>query len=112
MNEPHLDRGNIFEHLPADRSAEHFDTVVRLDGGKVERIVTFGQSSPEGFWYDQDQDEWVLVLRGHAKLEIEGSPEPVELKPGDYVNLTAHTRHRVAWTTRDEPTVWLAIHYA
>lgn len=111
MNETNLDRGNIFDRLPADRSAEHFDTVAILDGGKVERIVTFGQSSPEGFWYDQDQNEWVLVLRGRAKLEIEGFPDTVELSPGDYVNLPAHTRHRVDWATRDEPTIWLAIHY-
>ena len=105
------DRGNVFDCLPADRSAEHFDVLARLSGGKVERIVTFGQCSTEGFWYDQDQDEWVLVLRGHARLEIEGNPEPVELNPGDYINLSAHTRHRVAWTTPNEPTIWLAIHY-
>ena len=111
MKETHPSRVNLFENLPADHGAEHFDTLVKMDGGKVERIVTFGQCSPKGFWYDQDHDEWVLVLRGHAKLEIEGVPEPVELKPGDYVNLSTHTRHRVIWTAPDEPTIWLAIHY-
>jgi cupin 2 domain-containing protein len=111
MKETPQDRGNLFDDLPADRSAEHFDVLARLGDGKVERIVTFGQCSAEGFWYDQDQDEWVLLLRGHARLEIEGIPEPVELNPGDYINLSAHTRHRVAWTTPDEPTIWLAIHY-
>ncbi len=111
MDETHPSRGNILDCLPADRTAEHFDTLVQLGDGRVERIVSFGQSSPEGFWYDQDHNEWVLVLRGHAKLEIEGFPEPIELNPGDYINLAAHTRHRIAWTTPEEPTIWLAIHY-
>lgn len=111
MNEIHPVRGNVFDHVPTDRGTEHFDTLVKLDGGRVERIITFGQSSPEGFWYDQDRNEWVLVLAGRAKLEIEGLPEPLELNPGDYVDLAAHTRHRVAWTAPDEPTIWLAIHY-
>ncbi len=111
MDETHPGRGNILDRLPADRSAEHFDTLVQLDDGQVERIVSFGQSSPEGFWYDQDHHEWVLVLRGHAKLEIAGFPELIELNPGDYISLAAHTRHRIAWTTPEEPTIWLAIHY-
>jgi len=102
---------NIFAELPTDRSAEHFDALLQLGHGKVERIVSFGQCSPEGFWYEQDHDEWVLLFRGHAKLDIEDYPGPMELRPGDYVNLTARTRHRVAWTTQEEPTIWLAIHY-
>lgn len=111
MQETPQDRGNLFDNLPADRTAEHFDILATLGDGKVERIVTFGQCSAEGFWYDQDQDEWVLLLRGRARLEIEGIREPVVLNPGDYINLPAHTRHRVAWTTPDEPTIWLTIHY-
>ena len=111
MDETRLDRGNIFHRLPDDRGIEHVDTLVNLDQGRVERIVSFGQSSPEEGWYDQDHDEWVLVLRGHAKVAIEGTPVPIELKPGDYLKLPAHTRHRVAWTTPSEATVWLAIHY-
>ncbi len=111
MDEAHLSRGNILAPLPTDRNAEHFDALLQLDDGKVERIVSFGQCSPEGFWYDQDHSEWLLLLRGQAKLEVEGFPGLVDLGPGDYVNLTAHTRHRVAWTTPEEPTIWLAIHY-
>ena len=107
--EPHT--GNILDCLPAEGGAEQFDTLVQLNDGKVERIVSFGQSSPEGFWYDQDHGEWVLVISGHARLEIANSPEPIELRPGDYINLAAHTRHRVAWTTPEKPTVWLAVHY-
>ena len=111
MEDSALKRGNIFASLPVDRDAEHIHAL--LEGGKcrVERIVSFGQASPDGFWYDQEQSEWVLVLRGGAKLEVEGLADLIELGPGDYLNLSAHTRHRVAWTTPEEATVWLAIHY-
>jgi cupin 2 domain-containing protein len=111
MNEIDLGLGNMLDRLPADRSEEHVAAIVRLSDGRIERIVSFGHCSPDGFWYDQDDSEWVLVLRGHARLEIDGFPGTVELNPGDYINLSAHTRHRVAWTTPDEPTIWLAIHY-
>ncbi len=111
MGEIRLNRGNIFTRLPADRSTEHFDALAQLDKGHVERIVSVGHCSPEGFWYDQDHSEWVLLLRGHAKIQVEGVQDLVELTPGDYVSLAAHTRHRVAWTSLEEPTIWLAIHY-
>jgi cupin 2 domain-containing protein len=61
------------------------------------------------FWYDEDQHEWVVVLKGAARLRFED--EPVEMKPGDFVNIPAHRKHRVEWTTPDEPTVWLAVFY-
>ena len=69
-----------------------------------------GQASPPGFWYDQPQDEWVIVLRGAAGLLVEGEPEQ-RLGPGDFVFLPARKRHRVTWTGPDEPTVWLAVHF-
>ena len=65
--------------------------------------------SPEGFWYDQDEHEWVMVLQGSARLQLED--RTLELGPGDYINLPAHTKHRVQWTTTDQPTIWLAISY-
>ena len=111
MDETRLARRNLYAHLPDDRSSEHFDTLTSSDAVQVERIVSYGQCSPEGFWYDQDHDEWVLVLRGQAELEVEGLPASVVLGPGDFIDLPAHTRHRVAWTSRDEPTIWLAVHY-
>ena len=79
-------------------------------GTKIERIVSRGQASPPDFWYDQETDEWVMVLAGRARLEIEGEETPVELGPGQWIDLPAHTRHRVAWTSDDPPTVWLAVH--
>ena len=111
MQESALKRGNIFASLPVDRDAEHIDALLAGGESRVERIVSFGQSSPDGFWYDQEQNEWVLVLRGAAKLEVEGLADLIELGPGDYLNLSAHTRHRVAWTNPEEATIWLAVHY-
>jgi len=111
MQTTELVRGNIYAPLAADRGAEHFDKLIKFGAGEMERIVSYGQASPEGFWYDQDRSEWVVVLRGHAKLEVEGLSELVDLGPGDYVNIAARCRHRVAWTSTEEATVWLAIHY-
>jgi cupin 2 domain-containing protein len=109
MDEPDLRRGNIFAALPSNRNAEHIETLANIGHGELQRIVSFGQCTADGFWYDQDHDEWVVVLRGRAKLQVEGSRELIELGPGDYINLPAHTRHRVAWTTPEEPTIWLAV---
>jgi cupin 2 domain-containing protein len=82
-----------------------------LDAGnvRIERIVSRGHVSPKDFWYDQDQHEWVVVLKGSARLRFED--ETLEMRPGDFVNIPAHKKHRVEWTTPDEPTIWLAVHY-
>ena len=102
---------NLFEDIPAELPSEDFRKVCELGKGlvRVERIVSRGHRSPEDFWYDQEEDEWVLMLQGHAELEIEGRPEPVLLEPGDSLLLPAHCRHRVARTAEDEDTVWLAV---
>jgi cupin 2 domain-containing protein len=76
---------------------------------RIERIVSEGDTSPAEGWYDQDKAEWVLLVQGAARLEFEDSL--LELKPGDYVNIPAHCKHRVAWTTPDEKTIWLAVFY-
>ncbi len=78
---------------------------------RVERIVSHGHTSPPGFWYDQPRHEWVALLAGAAALRFEGDGAPVELRPGDSLTIPAGRRHRVEWTTPDEPTVWLAVHY-
>ena len=85
------------------------ETLIQSDGVRVERIVSHGHASPEWFWYDQDEHEWVMVLQGSARLQLED--RTLELGPGDYINLPAHTKHRVEWTTPDQPTIWLAIFY-
>ena len=100
---------NLFTDLPSNLPEELFTTLLEAVNLRIERIVSHGHSSPEGFWNDQDQNEWVLVLQGVARLLIEGMVR--ELKPGDYINIPAHQKHRVEWTTPDQPTVWLAVFY-
>jgi cupin 2 domain-containing protein len=100
---------NLFADLPACLPDELFETLLAAAHVRIERIVSHGHASPRGFWYDQPQHEWVLLLRGAAKLRFE--EETVALKPGDYLNIPARKRHRVEWTTPDELTVWLAVHY-
>ena len=79
-------------------------------GARIERILSTGQASPAGFWYDQDWTEWVFLLSGSAGLLIEGEDAPRVLRPGAYLEIPVHRRHRVEWTDADQPTVWLAIH--
>ena len=98
---------NLFTDLPSNLPDELFTTLVEATNLRIERIVSHGHSSPEGFWYDQDQHEWVVLLKGAARLRFEG--EIVDMMPGDFVNIPAHTKHRVEWTTPDEPTIWLAV---
>jgi cupin 2 domain-containing protein len=101
---------NLFQNLPASLSQELFQTLLTEPSLRIERIVSHGHASPPGFWYDQDQNEWVVLLKGAARLQFEGEP-PLELKPGDFADVPAHKRHRVDWTTPDEPTIWLAMFY-
>jgi cupin 2 domain-containing protein len=104
------DLTNLFAEIPARFPEELLQTLLRAPGLRIERIVSLGHASPEGFWYDQDAPEWVLVLAGGARLRFEGE-EPIELRSGSFVNIPAHARHRVDWTDPNEPTIWLAIHY-
>jgi cupin 2 domain-containing protein len=100
---------NLFTDLPSPLPNEVFTAIVEAKSVRIERIVSHGHTSPDGFWYDQHQHEWVVVLQGAARLSVEG--ESKELKPGDFINIPAHQKHRVEWTTPDEPTVWLAVFY-
>ncbi|MBI2355381.1 MAG: cupin domain-containing protein [Deltaproteobacteria bacterium] len=101
---------NIFADLPPALPDEVFETLAEAGDVRIERIVSNGQATPEGEWYDQGRAEWVLLLAGSAGLLIEGEEEPRPLKPGDYLMLPARCRHRVAWTDPLERTVWLAVH--
>jgi cupin 2 domain-containing protein len=105
-------RGNLFANLAASHDAEQLIDLLVAPGLRLERIVSLGQATPPGEWLDQAQAEWVILLRGAAKLLFEGEASARDLKPGDYVDIPAHCRHRVEWTTPDEPTIWLALHYA
>jgi cupin 2 domain-containing protein len=101
---------NLFADLPAHLPTELVQTLVRAAHVRIESIVSHGHASPPGFWYDQNEHEWVAVLKGAARLRFEDGT--LEMRPGDFVTIPAHHRHRVEWTTPDEPTIWLAVHYA
>ncbi|QBR71831.1 cupin [Beijerinckiaceae bacterium] len=102
--------GNIFANVPEKLDDEQLLTLFSSPHVKIERIVSTGHSSPTGFWFDQDWTEWVIVLSGSAGLRIEGEGATRTLRPGDYVELPAHTKHRVDWTDKGRPTIWLAVH--
>lgn len=96
--------------MPTDK--EVVESLIAGGQFRVERIVSTGQTTPPGQWYDQEQDEWVAMLSGAATLLFEDEPEPRRLDPGDYLHIPAHRRHRVEWTDPEQTTVWLAIHYS
>jgi cupin 2 domain-containing protein len=102
---------SLFAAIPDSVPDELFETLLQTAALKVERIVSAGQRTPPDEWYDQDRHEWVILLRGKAGLLFEGEGEPTVLRPGDYILIPAHRRHRVEWTDPTEKTVWLALHY-
>lgn len=102
---------NLFSDIPDTLPDELLETWVKAESIRIERIVSRGHASPEGFWYDQQQHEWVVLLKGAARLRFQEDEAPREMRPGDVLNIPAHKRHRVEWTTPAEPTVWLAVHY-
>jgi cupin 2 domain-containing protein len=106
-----IDSGNLFEGIPASLPAEQFDALLTTPHVRIERIVSRGHASPQDFWYDQDQPEWVVVLAGSAAIRFEGEAAARTLKRGDYLHIPARARHRVEWTDAGEPTIWLAVHH-
>lgn len=102
---------NLFQDIPGELPEELLTVLAENDNVKIERIVSDGQCSPEGFWYDQEQHEWVLLVSGSAVLTIEqdAGVERIELAPGDYLLIPAHQRHRVESTSQTEKTIWLAV---
>jgi len=106
-----MDLYNLYDNIPAQIPGELFTDIFKTDNFRVERIVSQGHASPEGFWYDQDQNEWVMVLKGAARIRFEAGTAAIELRPGDCLTIPAHQRHRVEWTVPDQRTVWLAIHF-
>ena len=103
---------NLFTNLPTDLTEEFVEVLASNAHVRIERIVSTGQASPDGFWYDQQEDEWVVVLQGAAALLFEGDNKPRAMHPGDHILIPRGTRHRVAWTAPDKTTVWLAVFYS
>ena len=107
-----MKRGNIFSFIAGRLPDELFETLAGASGkARIERIVSDGHASPKDFWYDQEEPEWVLLLKGGAGLKFEGKEETVVLNPGDWIDIPAHVKHRVEWTDPSEKTVWLAVFY-
>ncbi len=105
-----IETGNFFANVATDLHDEEITKLAQLPGALIERIVSTGQASPPGFWYDQAWTEWIVLLSGSAGLLIEGEDVPRVLRPGDYVEIQPRVRHRVEWTDAGQPTLWLAVH--
>ena len=110
--------GNLLAGLPglpglpfAPEAVEHVETLLARPGVRIERIVSSGQASPPGFWYEQVEAEWVLLVSGEALLRFEDEAEARHLRPGDWLLIEPMRRHRIDWTATDAPTVWLALHF-
>lgn len=103
--------GNLFSALPRGLREELVEVLAESAGARVERIVSTGQATSPGEWYDRDRDEWVALLTGAARLRFEAESAPRALAPGDWLRIPAHARHRVEWTDPARPTVWLAVHF-
>jgi Uncharacterized conserved protein, contains double-stranded beta-helix domain len=102
---------NIFSDIPEPIPDEIFEHLVERKEVTIERIISKGHSSPDGFWHDQNKDEFVILLKGRAILRFAEHDETLKLRPGDYINIPAHVKHRVEWTPPDQKTIWLAIYY-
>ncbi|MEM7774971.1 MAG: cupin domain-containing protein [Pseudomonadota bacterium] len=100
---------NLLSTVLPSRDVEVVDHLLTADGVRLERIVSLGQASPDDFWYDQPEAEWVILLSGHARLRLAEECQDRDLRPGDAVYLPARCRHRVTWTDPTQPTVWLAL---
>ena len=103
---------SLFTDIPANLKEELIEPVLQASNFRIERIVSRGHCSPAGFWYDQDESEWVILLKGSAGLLFEGQEDAIVLNPGDYLHIDRHRRHRVEWTDPEQETIWLAVHYS
>ena len=104
-----MEKYNIFDKIIVDKEEENFFEIFKNETIKIEKIVSNGQISPENFWYEQEKCEFILLLEGFAILEFEN--REVELKKGDCINIKAKQKHRVKFTSLDEPTIWFAVFY-
>ncbi|WP_344955529.1 cupin domain-containing protein [Zobellella aerophila] len=103
---------NLWQDIPATLPEELILTLAGNDRVRIERIVSRGHGSPEGFWYDQHEHEFVLLVQGEAELALLEPDEQIRLKAGDYLLIPARRKHRVAWTHPEQDTLWLAVFYA
>lgn len=101
---------NIFKDIPEELKEELLEEIISGSGFNLERIISDGQSSPENFWYDQEMNEFVMVVSGSAELLYDDGRR-FQLRSGDYLIIPAHQKHRVEWTNKNQKTIWLALHF-
>lgn len=99
----------LFRPTSPGLGGEDIATLLKANGVRLDRIVSHGAASPEGFWYDQPEAEWVMVLAGRVRLSLEGQNSEIALEPGDAIFLPARCRHRVSWTDPEQATIWLCL---
>ena len=100
---------NLLTGVPTSIPDEIFETIISKSNIKIERIISKGHKSEPNFWYDQDKSEWILILKGEARLQFED--KSIYLTSGDYLNIAPHQKHRIDWTTPESETIWLAVFY-
>ena len=101
---------NLFAAVAEALPAEVFEVLLETPDLRLERIVSDGQATPPGKWLDQENDEWVLLLRGSAGLRFADESGIRVMRPGASLRIPAHLRHRVEWTEHGAKTIWLALH--
>ncbi|MBP6367260.1 MAG: cupin domain-containing protein [Nitrosomonas sp.] len=101
---------NVFENIPCNIEHELFEFLIKSNTVKIERIISKGHKSPKSAWYDQEENEWIMILKGSAELLFENQVS-VQLGEGDYINIPSHKKHKVSWTDPESETIWLAVHY-
>lgn len=108
-----MEKHSILDDININAKEEIFSDLLKNKNVRIERIVSTGQTSPKDFWYDQDENEFVLVLEGEAILEFkeEDKIKEVKLNKNDYIDIKAHVKHRVKYTDTTKPTIWLAVFY-
>ena len=102
---------NIFNGIPSTLPEEIIQEIISSGNIRIERIISKGQSSPDNFWYDQEENEWVMLIQGRAGLKFFDDEDLVELNEGDYLNIPPHKKHRVEWTDSETETIWLVVFY-
>lgn len=108
-----MEKFNIFDNIPVDKKNEKFFEILQSKNVKIEKIVSNGQKSDKNFWYKQEKNEFVMLIEGHAILEIKKNEDikEIELNKGDYINIESYLEHRVKYTDESNPTIWLAVFY-
>ncbi len=102
---------NIFADLPEQLPEELITTLLEKPGIRVERILSQGHSSAPGFWYQQEENEWLLLVQGQAGLRFEKEKQDRQLTAGDTLFINTGVRHRVTWTSEQPPCIWICLFY-